>query len=145
MAHRFSLASVLRFRESVEQQEELALRKLQLEAAGVRRSIEQATTEIAIAHQARETAMQQPIPAAQLQAMLHAADAAIERKKKLDATLHKVEEQRAEQMRRYQAAHRDRQMLSDLKDRQQEAHELQQVKTQQKMVDDLFASRHRRS
>jgi flagellar FliJ protein len=145
MAFRFSLASVLRFRESVEQQEELALRKLQLEAAGAQRSVEQATMEIAIAQQAREAAMQQPIPAAQLQAMLRSADAALERKKKLLATLHKLEEQRAEQMRRYQAAHRDRQMLSDLADRQQDAHEVRQVKTQQKMVDDLFASRHRRS
>jgi flagellar export protein FliJ len=144
MAHRFSLASVLRFRESVEQQEELALRKLQLETAGAQRSVEQATMEIAIAQQTRERAMQQPIPAAQLQAMLRAAEAAIERKKKLLAILHKLEEQRAEQMRRYQAAHRDRQMLTDLADRQQDAHELRQVKAQQKMVDDLFASRHRR-
>jgi len=144
MAHRFSLASVLRFRESLEQQEELALRKLQLEVAGLQRSIEQATTEIAIAHQARERAMQQPIAAAQFQAMLRASEAAIERKKKMHLALHKLEEQRAEQMRRYQAAHRDRQMLSDLAEQQRDAYEIRQVKTQQKMVDDLFASRHRR-
>jgi flagellar export protein FliJ len=144
MAFRFPLASVLRFRQSVEQQEELELRKLHLEIAGVRRSIEQATMEIAIAQQARDTAMQQPLQAAHLQAMLRAADTAIERKKKLLATLQKLEDQRNEQMRRYQEAHRGRQMLSDLQTREQDEYELRQVKAQQKVLDDMFGARHQR-
>lgn len=144
MAFRFPLASVLRFRESIEHQEELELRKVQLQAAGVRRSIEQATMEIAIAQQARENALQQPLPAAHLQAMLHAADAAAEKKKKLLAALARLEEQSAACMLRYQTAHRKRQMLSDLESRQRETWELQQVKTEQKAVDDLFAARHQR-
>ena len=144
MAFRFPLASVLRFRQSVEQQEELELRKLQLEVAGVRRSIEQATMEIAIAQQARDTALQKPLQAAHLQAMLRAADTAVERKKKLLATLQKLEDQRNEQMRRYQEAHRGRQMLSDLEAREQDEYELRQVKAQQKVLDDMFGARHQR-
>lgn len=144
MGFNFPLASVLRFRESVERQEELELRKVQLEAAGVRRSIEQATMEIAIAQQTRETALQQPLPAAHLQAMLRAADGAIEKKKKLLAILQKLEEQSAARMQRYQTAHRNRQMLSDLETRQRDSWELQQGKTQQKAVDDLFGARHQR-
>ncbi|HEX4036782.1 MAG TPA: hypothetical protein VHX37_01875 [Acidobacteriaceae bacterium] len=144
MAFRFPLASVLRFRESLEHQEELELRKVQLEVAGVRRSIEQVTMEIAIAQQARETAMQQPLPAAHLQAMLRAADGAVEKRKKLLTVLQKLEEQRAEQLQRYHTAHRKRQMLSDLEARHHESYDLRQTKTQQKIVDDLFASRHQR-
>ncbi|MGA8108009.1 MAG: hypothetical protein WBD46_05890 [Acidobacteriaceae bacterium] len=144
MGFRFPLASILRFRESVEHQEELELRKVQLEVAGVRRSVEQATLEIAIAQQARETAMQQPLPAAHLQSMLRAADVSIEKKKTLLATLQKLEEQSAEQMQRYQTAHRKRQMLSDLEARHQDGYELQQVKAQQKTLDDLFGARHQR-
>lgn len=144
MAFRFPLGSVLRYRESVERQEELKLRKLQLEAAGVRRAVEQAAMEIAIAQQARETAMQQPLPAAHLQAMLRVADAAIEKKRNLLGVLQKLEERRVEQMQSYQTAHRKRQMLSDLETRQRDSWDLQQVKTQQKALDDLFASRHQR-
>jgi flagellar FliJ protein len=144
MAFRFPLASVLRFRQSVEQQEELELRKLHLEIAGVRRSIEQATMEIAIAQRARDTALQKPLQAAHLQAMLRAADTAVERKKKLLATLQKLEDQRNEQMRRYQEAHRGRQMLSDLEAREQDEYELRQVKAQQKVLDDMFGARHQR-
>jgi flagellar FliJ protein len=144
MAFRFPLASVLRFRQSMEQQEELELRKLQLEVASVRRSIEQAIMEIAIAQQARETALKHPLQAAHLQAMLHAVDGAIERKNKLLATLQKLEEKRNEQMRRYQEAHRGRQMLADLESHQQDEYELQQVRAQQKVLDDLFGARHQR-
>lgn len=144
MGFHFPLDSVLRFRESVEHQEELQLRKVQLEVASVRRSIEQVTMEIAVAQRARETALQQPLPAAHLQAMLHAADGAVEKKKKLVAALQKLEEQSAACMQRYQLAHRKRQMLSDLETRQRELWELQQVKTQQKAVDDLFGARHQR-
>lgn len=144
MAFRFSLASVLRFRESAEHQEELELRKIQLEVIAVRRSIEQATTEIAIAQQARETAMKRPLPAAHLQAMLRAADAALEKKRSLLAMLHKLEEQSAVRMQRYQTARRKRQMLSDLEEHQRDLWELQQARTQQKSVDDLFAARHQR-
>jgi len=144
MGFRFPLASILRFRESVEHQEELELRKVQLEVAGVRRSIEQATLELAIAQQARETAMQQPLPAAHLQSMLRAAEVAIEKKKTLRAILQKLEEQCAEQMQRYQTAHRKRQMLSDLEARHKDGYELQQVKMQQKTLDDLFGARHQR-
>jgi len=144
VAFRFPLHSVLRFREGVEHQEELELRKVQLEAAAVRRSIEQANMDIAIAQQAREAAMRQPIPAAHLQSMLRAADAAVEKKKKLLAMLNTLEEQIAGCMQRYQTAHRKRQMLSDLEARQQDAWEVQQVKAQQKKLDDLFAARHQR-
>jgi flagellar export protein FliJ len=144
MGFHFSLETVLRFRESVEQREELALQKTQLEIAGVGRAIDRATAEIASAQRARERAMQQAIPAAQLQAMVRDADAAVEKKKHLVAMLQELEKQRAEQMNAYQAAHRKRRMLSDMETRQQDAYEREQVRTQQKQLDDLFGSRHQR-
>jgi flagellar export protein FliJ len=144
MGSEFPLASVLRFRQSVEQREELALQKTQLELARVRRAIEQADVEIARLQLGKEVALQNPTPAADLQAMLQAAEAAKERKKSLLATLHTVEQHRAEQMKAYHAAHQGRQMLSDMETRHLAAYELEQNRNQQKRLDDLFVSRRQR-
>jgi flagellar export protein FliJ len=145
MAFRFPLAAVLAFRESLERREELALTKIQLEMARVQHEIEQVTAELAAAQRMREESMKQPIPAAQLQSMLHASDAAGERKKKLKEALAALEHQRGEQMRVYQAAHRARQVLSDLRAQQHEAWEQDQARQQQKTLDDIFTSRSQRS
>ncbi len=144
MAFRFPLASVLGFRENIERREELALSKIQLEMARVQHEIDQATAELAAAQRAREECMREPIPAAQLQAMLHGADAAAERKKKLLESMAVLEQQRGEQMRVYQAAHRDRRVLSDLLAQQREEWEVKQGRAQQKMLDDVFISRNMR-
>jgi len=76
--------------------------------------------------------------------MVKEAEAAVERKKHLEATLQDLERQRDERLKAWQAAHRKRRMLSDMETRQQAVHEQEQVKTQQKQLDDLFGSRHQR-
>src|SRR5579872_5498042 len=104
MAFRFTLASVLGFRESVERREELALTKIQLEMARVQHAIEEVAAELVAAQRQREESMRQPMRAAELQSMLRAADVAAERKAKLLESLAVLEQQRGEQMRAYQAA-----------------------------------------
>jgi flagellar export protein FliJ len=145
MAFRFTLASVLGVRESLERREELALTRIQLEMARVQREIEGVNADLAEAQRMREESMRQPIPAAQLQAMLYAADGAGERKKKLMESLVVLERQRGEQMRAYQAARRARQVLSDLRAQHLESWELDEARTQQKAMDDIFATRNQRS
>lgn len=145
MAFRFTLASVLAFRESMERREELTLAKIQLEMARVQHEIEHVTAELAVAQRMREENLRRPIPAAQLQSMLRAADAATEQKKKLVETLAALEHQRGEQMRVYQTAHRARRVFSDLRAQQRELWEQNQVRQQQKTLDDIFASRSQRS
>ncbi|HVT99996.1 MAG TPA: flagellar FliJ family protein [Acidobacteriaceae bacterium] len=145
MAFRFTLASVLGVRESLERLEELALARIQLEMARVRHEIEKTNADLAEAQRVREESMRKPIPAAQLQSMLHAADAAAERKAKLIESLVLLEKQRGEQMRAYQAARRGRQVLSDLREQHLEAWEQEQARTQQKVLDDIFASRNQRN
>jgi flagellar export protein FliJ len=145
MAFRFTLASVLGVRESLERLEELALTRIQLEMARVRHAIEKTNADLAEAQRVREESMRKPIPAAQLQSMLHAADAAAERKTKLMESLVLLERQRGEQMRAYQAARRGRQVLSDLREQHLEAWEQEQARTQQKILDDIFASRNQRN
>jgi flagellar export protein FliJ len=145
MAFRFALATVLRFRESVEKREELALQKILLEMARVRREIERLTAEIAAAQEARNQAMQNPLPASHIQGMLNEMDAATERRKTLRESLESLERQYQLQTKKYQAAHRDRQMLSDMRTKQRDVYEQEHTRTMQKFLDDIFAARsHRR-
>lgn len=145
MAFRFSLATVLRFRESVEKREELALQKLLLEMARVRRQIEQATEEIAAAQTARNNAMRQALPALQLQSMIYDANLAVDRRKALLSSLEALDQQRIAQTDVYQTAHRDRQMLSDMATRQRDAYDQERARAEQRFLDDIFAVRAQRS
>jgi flagellar export protein FliJ len=145
MGFRFPLATVLRYRESLEKREEVALQKVQLEILQVRLQMQQLDKEIAGAQQSREAKLRETISAFQLQAMLDEVNTAVEQKRQLQEELEKLEQLRKERMKAYQAAHRSRQMLSDIRGRQQDAYELDAARRQQKVLDDLFATRRRRS
>jgi flagellar export protein FliJ len=144
MAFRFSLATVLRFRNSVERREELALQKILMEIARARMQIEELTAQIGRAQESMNKALLRPITAFQLQSMLSEANVAVERKKALIASLAALERQREVQMQAYQAAHRDRQMLSDMAAKQRDAYELKHARAQQRFLDDVFAARAQR-
>jgi flagellar FliJ protein len=145
MAFRFSLATVLRFRESVEKREELALQTLLLEMARVRREIESASTAIAAAQNARSEALRRTLPALQIQSMDYDVNAAADRRKALLKALEALDQRRIAQTDRYQAAHRDRRMLSDMQTRKRDAWEQERTRTEQRFLDDIFGARAQRS
>ncbi len=144
MAFRFPLATVLRYRESIEKREELELQKLFLECARIRREIDRLTEDIANTQEARSKAMLQPVMAVHIQTMLNAIDALADRRKALATSLDAVEQERELQAKKYHAAHRDRQMLSDMHERHREAYEQERDRAQQKVLDDIFAARAQR-
>jgi flagellar FliJ protein len=145
MAFRFSLATVLRVRESIEKREELALQRIQFEIAGVRRHIEKLNAEITNKHNARNKAMQKPVHANHLQAILNEVNAAIGKRQALIDSLQTLESERDRRTKAYQTAHTDRQMLTDILTQQENAYEREQTRIQQKQIDDIFASRLNRS
>lgn len=144
MAFRFPLATVLRFRQSAEKREELALQKVLMEIASVRHRIDQISIEIARAQTAINKSLETPLPASRLQSMLGSVDAIVERKKALVASLVPLERQRTAQMQAYRAAHQGRQMLSDLESREHEAYDQARARAEQKRIDDIFAARAQR-
>ena len=145
MAFRFRLETVLRFRDSVEKREELALRKALQDVARTRALIERIGQEIAAAQDARNTALEKTLAASQLQSVLRDIDAAIARRKALIDSLPGLERQCEMARKAYQAAHRDRQMLSDMEAKQQEEYAQERVRKEQKFIDDVFAARAQRS
>lgn len=145
MAFRFPLAAVLLVRENAKKREEQALHTIQLEIARVSRQIEELDADLASTHDARELAMQQPIPAAELHSFLLRVQAIAELKKALLSRLHALKLDREQQMKVYHAAHRDLETILDMFDDQREAYDQEQNRTEQKTLDDIFAARRQRN
>jgi flagellar export protein FliJ len=145
MPFRFSLATVLQIRESLEKREERALQKIQLEMARVLHQIEELNAEIAKSHKMREQEMAQPIPASHLHMLLWQVQAAGEKRVMLFQNLLALEQQRDQQIKVYQQAHRDRETLTDLSNQQRDLYEQEQARGEQKSLDDIFMARRHRS
>lgn len=144
MAFRFPLATVLRVRESEEEREERALQRIQCEMARVQRCIDEQIAVMARVDAARAQALAQPVKAGTLQALVNERQATLAAIDILRVELVSLEQKRDEQMKLYQAAHLGRQMITDMEVHQQNAYERQQVRTQQKRMDDIFAARSQR-
>jgi hypothetical protein len=141
MGFRFSLSTVLRFRESVEKREELALQTVQLEIARVRRSEEELVATIAQKCASLELALQRPLQANLLQLMLFELNKVAEERQMLLRSLEILQQKRKEQLESYRIAHSGRQTLTDIFTQQRNAYEQKQLRTQQKLIDDIFAAR----
>jgi flagellar FliJ protein len=144
MGFRFSLAPVLRLRESLEKREELALQKVELEVARVKRRIDRLSEELDRASKEREEALQLWMRAAQLRDLQNAMNASVEARRNLLETLVELKSKREVQMTVYQAARVDRRILSDLRKQKLGTWEQDQLRNQQKQLDDLFAARSQR-
>ena len=141
MAFRFTLEQVLRVRESLERREELALQRAEADVVRALRRIEELTQELVRINARRDEAMKQPLHAYELQGMDAETHAALETRKSLLVTLQALQHLRDEQRKVYQAAHNGRRMLTDLEEQHRNEYEQEQVRTQQKRLDDLFAAR----
>lgn len=141
MAFRFTLAQVLRVRESIERKEELALQRAEFEVARVKHRIEELTQELAAASRRRDESLKEPMQAYLLQGMDAEINAALEARQQSIELLKVVLVQRDQQRAIYQVAHNGRQMLTDFRKQQRTEYELEEVKAQQKKIDDLFAAR----
>ncbi|HEX4285468.1 MAG TPA: hypothetical protein VHZ28_10255 [Terracidiphilus sp.] len=144
MAFRFTLEQVLRVRESLERREEIMLQRAEADVARVLRRIHEITEQLAELARLREENLKQPLQAYELQGMDAEIYAAFEERKAQLEALQVVQQKRDEQRKLYQTAHNGRRMLTDLEEQQRIEHEQEQVRVQQKRLDDLFASRMQR-
>jgi len=129
----------------MERRAEVSLKSTQYEVVRVRRRVDELTDEMGIACQEREKALRNSTTANRLQAMQVEMNAVIEAKQTLLKNLQALKLQRDTQMKAYKAAHRDRQVLTELRAQQRTLYEQEELHRQQKQLDDLFASRWLRS
>jgi flagellar export protein FliJ len=140
----FPLATVLRMRESIEQREERALQHIHLEIARVERRIDDLNRHISDAHEARAQALRRVIAASHLHAMLQDTQTAEEHVLALRTSLAALREQRETQRAVYQAAHRDHETLLNLYDAQRKSYQQEQLRAEQRSLDDIFLARTQR-
>lgn len=145
MPFRFPLAKVLLVKESVKKQEERALQKILLEMSRVAHRIEKLSEEIAESQIALERALQQPIPAIEVQTLSLRAQRATEDRRDLVRELQTLEQNRERQAELYHAAHRNCEVLINLLEKQKDDYEQEQTRVEQKQMDDIVIARHPRS
>jgi flagellar export protein FliJ len=116
-----------------------------LEIARARHKIDELSDEMAKACQEREKDLRNSTSATCLQAKQAEISAAIEAKETLLETLQALNLQRVNQLKAYQAAHKDCQALTDLRAQQKNLYEQEEMRRQQKQLDDIFVSRWLRS
>ena len=141
MAFRFRLDAVLRFREGVEHTEEAALYRIVREIAEAEADLQQIIINQDLLREQRDQELKLKVPAVHLS---ESAEREFELKNAADALrlrLQQLETQRVKQLAIYQSAHQDRKVLSELRDQQRKAHELEQRRQEQKTLDDLFLAR----
>ena len=143
MAFRFSLDAVLRFRESVEHSEETALLLIVRQMVEAEQELQRVEAEQARIRGQREKDLALTLPAAHL---VDIAERELELKGRADGLrvrLQQLETQRLAQLTVYQAARQDRQVLTELRERQRHAYQWEQKRQEQKTLDDMFLARTR--
>jgi len=145
MAFQFRLAAVLRYRESLEQREYLALQRIQMEIAQTEAQIQQCQERYTAARMHRETELARGIASIHLQAVCEEEFALEKHLEKLQAQRKALEGKRQQCLKTYQLARQKREVLDHLRMRQLDAYRRAQAKRQQNTLDDIFLSRYRRT
>src|SRR5271165_187048 len=144
MSFQFPLAAVLRYRESLEQREYLALEKIQQEIVRVQLRISKTENDCAVATQSRLAELTQGTRAAVVQSAYEYQRALEQQLEKLLALLQELKTKWRQQLACYEMARRNRETLEKLREKQLDAYRREQAKRGQAVIDDLFLSRRRR-
>jgi flagellar export protein FliJ len=144
MGFQFPLAAVLRVRESIEKREERVLQSIQKNVARTLQQVEELSVAIGGAHRGRELALQQTISGGHLHSLLWEEQSAEQRLKSMLGQLQALEQEREKQMKVYQVAHRNREMLTDMMKKQKGIYDREWLREEQKRLDDIFMARRHR-
>jgi flagellar export protein FliJ len=144
MAFRFSLAAVLKLRESLEQQEYFKLLKLQQEITTMEEQIRQTEEQQLEAEAERTSELVRGLPAGDLQDSYEKSLAWVRLREALKMKLRETEARRQQQLVTYRAVRQGREILEKIRERQHSEYIRDRNKQQQALVDDLFLSHFKR-
>ena len=144
MPFNFQLATVLKFRQGMEQREYIALERIQHEIVSTAAQLEQLETARQLAVRGTDSNLRKGTPAILLQTDLDQEQALEQEKKKLRIRLGELDNQKTQRLKQYEIARQKREVLEELRNRQFESFTREQAKREQAQIDDMFlASRHR--
>jgi flagellar FliJ protein len=145
MTFQFSLATVLRVRGILEDQEERLLQKILFEIAQTREALQQTDAEIAGTDVAREEDIFKPFIGRNIHMSYGEVEELKQRKKNLEEQIEKLEDLRDKQLKIYEKARRNREMLTDMREEKLSAYESDVARNEQKTLDDNFIARRGRN
>ena len=141
MPFRFPLQTLLRFRQSLERQQELRLQEAHQQVAAIRQQIarvRQSRAELDL-EELRE--LQSGVSAAQLHFHILVRSLLAKRRESLEGELARREESLRERQQEFQAARRQREAVATLRDGQLRAYTQTEARREQRRLDDLFLLR----
>jgi len=144
MAFRFSLDAVLRVRRTIEEREEAILQKIVFEIARIVEDLERVKHRLRESESARLANVLKPSTGLLLRAHYGEVHALKLCRKNLEEKIERLEEAREAQVNVYEAARRDREVLTDMHQKQRTEYELLLSKREQKTLDDNHLARRSR-
>lgn len=145
MAFQFSLATVLRFRGMVEEREEGVLQKILFDISQLFDELERIDAELGQSNATRRADIFKPSTGIQIHAFYGEVKQLKQRRKELEGEMKKLEQARDAQLVVYEAARRDREMLTDMHEKKRSAYELDMSKREQRTLDDNYIARRGRN
>jgi len=141
MAYKFPLAAVLRVRGIIEEREEGILQKILFDISKVFDTLERTHTRLSESETTRYAEILKPSTGLQLQASYGEVKTLKQLRKDLEAQIEKLERVRDEQLIVYQAARQNREMLTDMCEKQRIIYNSDLNKREQKTLDDNYIAR----
>lgn len=141
MAFRFSLATVLRVRVIAEEREERMLQKILFEIAQLNEAVARTDAAMAELNSSRRTDLFKAVVGRHLHASYGGVEELRQRRIDLEAQLEKFEQLREIQVKAYEAARRDREMLTDMREERRGAYDVDVARNEQKTLDDNYIAR----
>lgn len=138
MAFRFTLQSVLRYRQSLEARERLHLQSLLAKRAGLLQTLEQARDAQRQVQAAMQRVIQEaPTPAIEIHFSVSKLNGIVRRKEALRSSLALLEGEIVQQTARYRAERQKREMLESLRESQLRDYRVKQQRREQAILDEL--------
>jgi flagellar FliJ protein len=141
MAFQFSLATVLRFREILEDREESLLQKILYEISQTLQAIARTDAKIAESNALRVAERFKPSSGRQLHVSYGQIKDLQRSREELATQLEKFEQLRERQLKVYAAARRNREMLTDMLEQKRGVYKSEMARREQKTLDDNYIAR----
>lgn len=141
MAFRFSLETLLRFRQSLERRQEILLQAANQRVALARSEIENLERYLEYRRTTRSAELNRGAFASELQFEILGDDALRKRGQVLDQELSRLQALRDQELDRFHKARADREAVESIRDRQRIAYNEDQKRRAQRHLDDLFLMR----
>ena len=145
MAFEFPLATVLRVRGIIEEREEGVLQKILFDISQTFDGLECIETQIAESDAARLADILKPSFGRDLHASYGEVKDLKQRRKELEVQIQKLEQARDVQLLIYEAARRDREMLTDMRQKKRIAYDSDVSRSEQRILDDNYNARRGRN